>query len=129
MQGGKAEKEMKGVGVEREIRGNVVVHSGICVSYSLLWGGQKKRGRGQGQRGRETERRGRKERMLKTLPLCWQVLYDSSDIKVLSPTVELCVCVSGQAGGGSGDFIHSSAVWEGVRDNVNTLITPNDLFP
>lgn len=31
-------------------------------------------------------------------------------------------------GGVAGDFIHSWGVG-GVRDNVNTLITPNDLFP
>lgn len=31
-------------------------------------------------------------------------------------------------GGVTGDFIHSWT-FRGVHDNVNTLITPNDLFP
>lgn len=31
-------------------------------------------------------------------------------------------------GGVTSDFIHSWA-FGGVHDNVNTLITPNDLFP
>ena len=50
-------------------------------------------------REREREREGRKERKLKTLPLCWQVLDDSSDIKVFSLTGELlCVCVTVSGG-------------------------------
>lgn len=67
-----------------------------CVSYSLVWRDRKKKksGRWQGQRGRE---RGREMCVcvcvaggeLKTVPLCWQVLDDSSDIKVFSLTGEL----------------------------------------
>lgn len=87
MRGGKAEKETKGE--ERE-RGGGERLSFIqpCVSYSLVWRDRRK----EGGMDRGVERRGRKERKLKTLPLCWQVLDDSSDIKVFSLTGEL-LCV------------------------------------
>lgn len=88
MRGGKAEKETKGG--ERGRRGKVVVHSTMCVLQPCVEGQKKRR---EGKRGRERERDwGRKERKLKTLPLCWQVLDDSSDIKVFSLTGDL-LCV------------------------------------
>lgn len=77
-------------------RGKVVVHSSVCVLQPCVEGQEKKKksGRWQGQRGRE---RGREMCVcvcvaggeLKTVPLCWQVLDDSSDIKVFSLTGEL----------------------------------------
>lgn len=63
MQGGKAEKEMKGaggIGVAREMRGKgCSPFSSVCLT-AFCGGGQKESGRGQGQRGRETERKGEK---------------------------------------------------------------------
>lgn len=63
----------------------------MCLT-ALCVGTEEKREVGiEGSRERET---GRKERKTKTLPLCWQVLDDSSDIKVLSLTGKLLsVCV------------------------------------
>lgn len=68
-----------------------------CVSYSLVWRDRKKKKKWEvaGTEGsRERERDvcvcvcgGGGE--LKTVPLCWQVLDDSSDIKVFSLTGEL----------------------------------------
>lgn len=69
-------------------RGKVVAHSTMCVLQACVERQKKKR---QGGIERSRERR-RKERKLKTLPLCWKVLDDSSDIKVFSVTRELgCV--------------------------------------
>ena len=65
--------------------------SHVCLT--ALCGGTEEKWEGAGIEG-SRERRGRKEGKLKTLPLCWQVLDDSSDIKVFSLTGELlCVCV------------------------------------
>lgn len=59
-----------------------------CVSYSLVWRDRKKKWEVAGTEGsRERERD--VEGGLKTVPLCWQVLDDSSDIKVFSLTGEL----------------------------------------
>lgn len=55
-----------------------------CVSYSLCEGGEERGGRDRGV--------GRK-RKPKTVPLCWPVLDDSSDIKVFSLTGEGSGCV------------------------------------
>ncbi len=98
MRGGKAEKETKGGerGERERERGGGERLSFIqpCVSYSLVWRDRRKEGGRDRGVERERERRGRKERKLKTLPLCWQVLDDSSDIKVFSLKRELlCVCV------------------------------------
>lgn len=69
--------------------------SHVCLT-ALCGAGEEKREVGiEGSRERERGRDGgREERKLKTLPLCWQVLDDSPDIKVFSLTGELCVCVS-----------------------------------
>lgn len=75
-------------------RGKVVVHSSVCVLQPCVEGQEKKKVGGGRDRGveREGERcvcvcGGGGE--LKTVPLCWQVLDDSSDIKVFSLTGEL----------------------------------------
>lgn len=71
MRGGKAEKEMKGAGESERERGEGGERLSFiqrCVSYSLVWKARRKEGGSDG--GVERDRLGRKERKLKTLPLC-----------------------------------------------------------
>lgn len=78
----------------RERRGKVVVvvavgvvaHSAVCVLPPCVQG-QKKKWEWAGTEG--SREKDRKEGRLKTLPLCRQILDDSSDIKVFSLTEEL----------------------------------------
>lgn len=111
MRGGTAEKETKGGRERGRGREKVVVHSSVCVL-------QKKSGR-QGERGRKE--RGSLKHCLYAAKF-WTTLVTSKCFD------EPGAAVAWMDGGVSGDLIHSCAA-RGVRDNVNTLITPNDLFP
>lgn len=64
--------------------------SGVCLTALC---GKAEEKREVGMEGVEGDGQGRKERKLKTLPLCWRVLDDSPDIKVLSPIGMMCVRV------------------------------------